>query len=127
MAPREIGFTAVWQCVGESPRRPFHSPVEAQKRAGDNCASDSPLKRKGVMQKKISRACGLVIVGIVCMHAGPFSAAAQEPAQTREGSITTFAPIVERVAPSVVTVFTTQTVSRGATSFPFGDDMLRQF
>src|SRR5881409_730802 len=41
--------------------------------------------------------------------------------------ITTFAPIVEKVASSVVTVFTTQTVSRGQTAFPFGDDTLRQF
>jgi serine protease Do len=41
--------------------------------------------------------------------------------------MTTFAPIVEKVAPSVVTVFTTQTVSRPALPFPFPDDMLRQF
>ena len=58
---------------------------------------------------------------------GAFSVVAQEPVQTRQrGVITTFAPIVEKVAPSVVTVFTTQTVSRGLTSFPFGDDTLRQ-
>ena len=43
------------------------------------------------------------------------------------GVITTFAPIVEKVAPSVVTVFTTQTVSRGLTPFPFSDDTFRQF
>jgi serine protease Do len=41
------------------------------------------------------------------------------------GIITTFAPIVEKVAPSVVTVFTTQTVSRPASAF--SDDILRQF
>src|SRR5881409_3736572 len=58
---------------------------------------------------------------------GAFSAAEQEPAQTREGLITTFAPIVEKVAPSVVTVFTTQTVSRGLTTSSFSDDALRQF
>ena len=69
----------------------------------------------------------LSIVTIVFVQAGAFSAAAQEPAQTRQGIITTFAPIVEKVAPSVVTVFTTQTVSRGVTTFPFGDDTLRQF
>jgi serine protease Do len=34
---------------------------------------------------------------------------------------------VEKVAPSVVTVFTTQTVSRGLTPFPFSDDTFRQF
>src|SRR5207247_6080525 len=39
----------------------------------------------------------------------------------------TFAATVEKVAPSVVTVFTTQTVARGVTSFPCGDDTLRQF
>ena len=43
------------------------------------------------------------------------------------GVITTFAPIVEKVAPSVVTVFTTQTVSRTLAPFPFSDDALRQF
>src|SRR5438552_10871795 len=79
------------------------------------------------MPKKILRECGLFIVGILCMHASAFSAAAQEPAQTQQGVATTFAPVVDKVAPSVVTVFTTQTVSRGVTSFPFGDDTLRQF
>jgi serine protease Do len=68
-----------------------------------------------------------LIVILLCLATGALSAAAQEPVQTREGVITTFAPVVEKVAPSVVTVFTTQTVSRGLTSFPFGDDTLRQF
>jgi serine protease Do len=54
-------------------------------------------------------------------------APAQQPQQTREGIITTFAPIVEKVAPSVVTVFTTQTISRGQTGFSLSDDALRQF
>jgi serine protease Do len=68
-------------------------------------------------------------IAILYAQIGVFSAAAQEvtPGQTRQGLVTTFAPIVEKVAPSVVTVFTTQTVSRGATTFPFGDDTLRQF
>ena len=61
------------------------------------------------------------------MHIGAFSVVAQEPAQTQQGVITTFAPIVEKVAPSVVTVFTTQTVSRGLSQSPFSDDILRQF
>ena len=52
---------------------------------------------------------------------------AQQPQQTRDGIITTFAPVVEKVAPSVVTVSTTQTVSRGLTAYPFSDDALRQF
>src|SRR5947209_6572133 len=79
------------------------------------------------MQRGIVRSCVLLIVITLCVAAGAFSAAVQEPAQTREGIITTFAPLVERVAPSVVTVFTTQTVSRGLTANPFSDDALRQF
>ena len=57
----------------------------------------------------------------------PFPAAAQEATPGQPGVITTFAPIVEKVAPSVVTVFTTQTVSRTSSAFPFSDDGLRQF
>jgi serine protease Do len=68
-----------------------------------------------------------LIATIVCGHAGAFSAAAQGPTPSQQGLVTTFAPIVEKVAPSVVTVFTTQTVSRGLTPFPFSDDTLRQF
>src|SRR2546425_6661436 len=81
------------------------------------------------MQKRIVRSCALFVLTILCVHAGVFAAAAQEstPAPTREGITATFAPIVEKVAPSVVTVFTTQTVSRGLTAFPFSDDTLREF
>src|SRR5438034_236746 len=81
------------------------------------------------MQKRIVRSCAFFVLTILCVHAGVFAAAAQEPTAvpTREGISTTFAPIVEKVASSVVTVFTTQTVARGLTSFPFGDDMLGQF
>ncbi len=80
------------------------------------------------MQREILRSCVPLLVGaIVCGHAGAFSAAAQGPTPLQQGLVTTFAPIVEKVAPSVVTVFTTQTVSRGQTAFPFGDDTLRQF
>jgi hypothetical protein len=40
------------------------------------------------------------------MHASAFLAAAQDPAQTREGIITTFAPVVEKVAQrGVPTIF----------------------
>ena len=63
------------------------------------------------MQRGIRPACASLIVTISSLHIGAFSGAAQGPAQTGEGIITTFAPIVEKVAPSVVTVFTTQTVS----------------
>src|SRR6266496_5770458 len=69
----------------------------------------------------------VLLIGILFVHVSTLSARAQEPAQTQHGVITTFAPIVEKVAPSVVTVFTTQTVSRGLSAFPFGDDTLRQF
>jgi serine protease Do len=55
------------------------------------------------------------------------SLVAAQTQNTREGIVTSFAPIVEKVAPSVVTVFTTQTVPRGLTTFPFSDDTLRQF
>ena len=79
------------------------------------------------MRRVIVRFCVLLIIIILCVAAGASSAEAQEPAQTRPELITTFAPIVEKVAPSVVTVFTTQTVSRGLTAFPFSDDTLREF
>jgi serine protease Do len=79
------------------------------------------------MRREILRLRVFLLVTILCAQASAFSVAAQEAAQTRQGIITTFAPIVEKVAPSVVTVFTTQTVSRGVTAFPFGDDTLRQF
>src|SRR5215831_12719256 len=79
------------------------------------------------MRGKILRPCVSLLVTIVCVYAGAISAAAQEPAQAQHGLIATFAPIVEKVAPSVVTVFTTQTVSRGLTQFSLGDDSLRQF
>ena len=77
------------------------------------------------MHKGILRSCGLFLLSMLCVHATPVSAAAQEPTPTPTGIITTFAPIVEKVAPSVVTVFTTQTVSRPASAF--SDDILRQF
>src|SRR5438874_7181637 len=77
--------------------------------------------------KEIVRSGVLLVVIVLYLAKGGFSAAAQEPAQTQQGVITTFAPTVEKVAPSVVTVFTTQTVSRGLSAFPFSDDTLRQF
>src|SRR5215217_309582 len=79
------------------------------------------------MAKRTLRSCGLFTVTVLCVGISLSPVAAQQSQQTREGIVTTFAPIVEKVAPSVVTVFTTQTVSRGATTYPFGDDALRQF
>lgn len=75
----------------------------------------------------VFRSCVLLIGTVACALVGAFSVAAQEPAPTQEGVITTFAPIVEKVAPSVVTVFTTQTVSRTLAPSPFSDGALRQF
>jgi serine protease Do len=75
------------------------------------------------MQRGIFRPFGLLIGGTLCA----VSAAAQETPFAQPGIITSFAPVVEKVAPSVVTVFTTQTTSRGTTTFPFSDDALRQF
>jgi serine protease Do len=79
------------------------------------------------MQRGIFRSFGLLIGAILCVSTSASSPAAQETAPMQPGVITSFAPIVEKVAPSVVTVFTTQTVSRGVTTFPFSDDALRQF
>src|SRR5206468_7863642 len=93
--------------------------------ARQNSAHRVPIYEMG--SKEILRSCALWIVTVVCAIAGAHSAAAQEPARMQPGVITTFAPIVEKVAPSVVTVFTTQTVSRGQSAFPFCDDTLRQF
>jgi len=78
------------------------------------------------MDRRLLRSWISFVATILLAHGSDFSAVAQ-PAQTREGIITTFASVVEKVAPSVVTVFTTQTVSRGLTAFPFSDDTFRQF
>jgi len=79
------------------------------------------------MQRGIFRSFGLLIGAMFCVSTGAFSATAQETPPMQTGVIATFAPIVEKVAPSVVTVFTTQTVSRTMAPFPFSDDALRQF
>src|SRR5437867_7119254 len=78
------------------------------------------------MARRLLPPCFWFVATILLVHTGAFSSAAQTQ-QTREGIITSFAPVVEKVAPSVVTVFTTQTVSRGLTTLPFSDDALRQF
>jgi serine protease Do len=85
------------------------------------------LKGNVFMQRGIFQSCMSLIGAMLFVLTAKFPIAAQEPARTQEGVITTFAPIVEKVAPSVVTVFTTQTVSRGLVPFPFSDDALRQF
>jgi serine protease Do len=70
---------------------------------------------------------GLLIGAMLYISASGFSAAAQGTTPMQPGVIASFAPVVEKVAPSVVTVFTTQTVSRRLSTFPFSDDALRQF
>jgi serine protease Do len=79
------------------------------------------------MQRGIVPLCILLVAVVLSIRGSTFSLAAQETTQTQPGVITTFAPIVEKVAPSVVTVFTTQTVSRTTLPFPSSDDTLRQF
>src|SRR5438105_12262801 len=80
-----------------------------------------------MMERRILRSCGVLIGGILCVSTSAFSASGQETTPTQPGVITSFAPVVEKVAPSVVTVFTTETVSRTQAPFPFSDDALRQF
>jgi serine protease Do len=79
------------------------------------------------MQKGIFWSRDRLIGAILCVSTSAFSVAGQEAPPMQPGVVTSFAPIVEKVAPSVVTVFTTQTVSRGLTAFPFSDDALRQY
>jgi serine protease Do len=79
------------------------------------------------MRRGISRSFELFIGAVLCHFASAFSVVAQGTPPIQPGVITSFAPVVEKVAPSVVTVFTTQTVSRTTAPFPFSDDALRQF
>jgi serine protease Do len=69
------------------------------------------------------------IAGLIVLffYTGGFSAVAQESADTSQAQISSFAPVVEKVAPTVVTVFTTQSISRPALRFPFSDEGLREF
>ena len=80
-----------------------------------------------VMDKNTLRLCSLLALTALYLGTSLSSVTAQQPSQSREGIVTTFAPVVEKVAPSVVTVFTTQTVSRGQAALSFSDDALRQF
>ena len=93
--------------------------------ARQNSAHRVPIYEMG--SKGIFWSVGLLIGAVLYLATSAYSPAAQEIAPVQPGVITTFAPLVEKVAPSVVTVFTTQTVSRGASAFPFSDDALRQF
>jgi serine protease Do len=79
------------------------------------------------MRRVIFRSFGLLIGVMLCEFTSPFSVAPQGTTPLQPGVIDSFAPVVEKVAPSVVTVFTTQTVSRTQAPFPLSDDTLRQF
>ena len=79
------------------------------------------------MQRGIFQ-CSASLIGVtLCAFTSAVLAEAQESPPVQPGIIDSFAPVVEKVAPSVVTVFTTQTVSRSTASFPFSDDAMRQF
>src|SRR5438094_6716106 len=93
--------------------------------ARQNSAHRVPIYEMG--SKGIFWSFGLLIAAVLYLATSASSPAAQETAPVQPGVVTTFAPLVEKVAPSVVTVSTTQTVSRGLTAYPFSDDTLRQF
>src|SRR5215813_6800213 len=79
------------------------------------------------MQKGVFQPITKLVAAALWLSVGAFLAGAEEATPAQPGVTTTFAPIVEKVAPSDVTVFTTQTLSRSAESVPFSDDALRQF
>ncbi len=68
-----------------------------------------------------------VLLTMLLVCAGKLSSPAQEPVRPLQGASTSFAPIVEKVAPTVVTVFTTQNVSKTVLPFPLSDETLREF
>src|SRR5437870_4993958 len=68
-----------------------------------------------------------VVLTMLFVCADAFSCPAQEPVHAPQGAIASFAPIVEKVAPTVVTVFTTQSVSKSVLPSPFSDEALREF
>jgi serine protease Do len=104
---------------------PASSLFELAKEAGRGRACDSP-EGKRFMRRRIFRFFGLWIGVMLCVSTSASSAAAQGTTPMQPGVITSFAPVVEKVAPSVVTVFTTQTVSRTQVPFPLSDDTMRQ-
>ena len=58
------------------------------------------------MHRGILRSCALFAIVVLCGHVSLSPAVAQQPQQTREGIITTFAPVVEEPAqPEKTTVF----------------------
>ena len=58
------------------------------------------------MHRGILRSCALFALVVLCGHVSLLPAVAQQPQQSREGIITTFAPVVEEPAqPEKTTVF----------------------
>jgi serine protease Do len=82
------------------------------------------------MRRKTLKSTLLPTALLACL-AGPAAIAAPKPTPTAtpvpSGALTTFAPVVEKVAPAVVTIFTTQRITRKVLPFPFSDPTLRQF
>ena len=71
---------------------PIGSPN--QKRAASDCASDSLLQAKPFMENGILRSCALFGLAVLCVHASAvFQSQRSSRQQTREGIITTFAPL----------------------------------
>jgi serine protease Do len=85
----------------------------------------SPLRRSEILMRRKYFHSSAVLTTLL-LWVGGFWCAAQEPAGVLAG-LNTFAPIVDKVTPSVVTVFTTQNVTRNVAPFPFSDKGLRQF
>src|SRR5262245_29877103 len=84
--------------------------------------------RKCFMSNGVLNRCALFALAVFWAQTASSSPVpTQQPQLTPEGINTTFGAVVEKVAPSVVTVFTTQTVSRGQAAFSLSDDALRQF
>jgi serine protease Do len=81
------------------------------------------------MERKTLRFNRLLALPLACLAALPLTStrAAQQPAAAPPGQLTTFAPVVEKVAPAVVTIFTTERITRKVLPFPFSDPALRQF
>lgn len=76
------------------------------------------------MKRMIFRRCALLALAFICAPVILPPCPAQEPLRAPTGQITSFAPIVEKVAPSVVTVFTTENVTQPGGQVP--EELLQQ-
>src|SRR5437016_2047271 len=111
----------------EAPKAEICVVASIKKKSRERVCVRFSFASKLFMVNAILRSYTLFALAALCVYTSLSPVAAQQSQQTREGIVTTFAPVVEKVAPSVVTVFTTQTVSRGQAAFSFSDDALRQF